>query len=193
LRRDVHPEYQERLISEAIRTVEARAAAEPWPDVAVQREREIIFVTMQGVRPGDDYLTRIDMSTFPIEPYEIGFVDPRASLEDRLHISDRDPRYWPWSPMPGLHGSFNIHFARAIRVFWCRDCTSGYYYYHGREAGSRWQPAKWPLVRVVAELRNAVRDAQHPRHWRPVQRPRLLALASERGIQLPANAGIDDG
>lgn len=151
-----------------------------------------MFVTLAGPAPSDVYLAKIDCSRYPVEPYEVGFINPATPRDDRRRVSDRDARFWPWSPMPGLHGSFNLHFARAIRVFWCRDCTASYFYYHGHEEGRRWDPARWSLDVVVSELRAAVRLATHPRHWRPVQRANLLAVAQARGVGLPAGAGIDD-
>lgn len=188
----MHPDYHSSLIESGIVAVKRRAQSEAWADIAVERDGGSVFVSLTGALVGDEYLAKIDMSRYPVEPYEVGFIRPGTNVGERNRVSDRDVRYWPWSPMPGLHGSFHIHFHRAIRAFWCRDCTASFFYFHGHEIGRRWQPSAWPLDYVVATLRTAVRQAVHPRHWRPVQRANLIGFAAQRGVVLPENAGLDD-
>lgn len=188
----MHPDYQSTLIDEAVRATVARALDGGWDDVRVERDGTAVFITLEGAERGDDYLAKIEMGRYPLEPYEIGFVKPGSSGAERFRVSDRDPRYWPWSPMPALHGNFNLHFPGAIRVFWCRDCTTAYFYYHGHEAGQQWRPAAWPLWRVVSHLREAVKRAVHPARWRPHQRPRIGQYAARLGQRLPDGGGIGD-
>lgn len=186
------PAYQDAIITAAVAAAQQHARASGWSGVSIERDDDAVFVTLAGPLVGDDYLARIDFRRFPIEPYEIGFLNPRIAREERRRVSTQDPRYWPWSPMPGLDGSFNIIFARPIRVFWCRPCTESYFYYHGHEEGERWEPAKWPLLHVIDVLHACVLKARHPRHWRPLQRSQLFALAASRGVTLPEGAGADD-
>jgi hypothetical protein len=186
----MHPEYHAALVRGAVEALQRRAAAGGWTETTVEHIDSTVFVALNGRRAGDEYLAKIDMSKFPVEPYEVGFVNPRLATDDRMRVSSRDPRYWPWSPMPGLHGSFIIHYPRAIRTFWCRPCTAPFFYYHGAE--NRWEPGRWPLTTVVADLREAVLEAEHPRHWRAVQRATLFPFAQGRGVTLPPGGGRDD-
>lgn len=185
------PQYHESLIAKGVETLRLRVTAERWDDVSVERESDTVYVGLSGKNSGDRYLAVIDASGFPIEPYDIGFIRPDCPESERHRITPRDPRFWPWSPMPGLHGSFNLFFPGALRVFWCREWTVGYFYYHGQQ--ERWEPASWPLEKVVEELRKDVAKAEHPRHWRPLQRQVLLHQAAALNLTLPASAGIDNG
>jgi hypothetical protein len=185
------PQYHEALIASSVERLRARIAEDGWDGVSVERDGDRVYVGLSGKTVGDRYLTVVDMSGFPIEPYDIGFIRPDSLPSERHWITSRDPRFWPWSPMPGLHGSFNLFFQGAFRVFWCREWTVGYFYYHGQE--KRWEPAIWPLDKVVEELRRDVAKAEHPRHWRAVQRPVLLHQAAGLNLTLPAGAGIDNG
>ena len=182
-------EYQERLIAAQVSELVARKETEGWTDVDVERDGDFVFVRLTGKLPDERYLAKVDLSRFPVDPYEVGFLDPDTDPSDRRRVSDRDPRYWPYSGMPGLHGSFNLVYTGAITVFWCRPCTFAYFWYHG--GSDPWQPHEWPLWRVVAELRDAVKKADHPRRWRANERMTLIAIAKQKNITLPANAGID--
>lgn len=188
----MHPSYHDALVAAAVAAVVERARADGWSDVTVSREGTMVFVTLLGAERGDNYLAKIDMTRFPVEPYEVGFIKPVTEGPDRHRVSDRDPRYWPWSPMPALTGNFNLHFQGALRVFWCRDCTASYFYYHGHQPGEQWRPARWPLERVIAHLRAAAQLAIHPARWRPVQRAIIAQHAAQRGAALPEHGGVGD-
>ncbi len=188
----MHPDYHNAIIESALYAAREHVASEGWAEVTLEREGASVFATFVGAIAGDRYLARIDMARFPVEPYEVGFIKPETPRSDWLRVSDRDARYWPWSPMPALNGSFVIAFPRALRVFWCRDCTTSFFYIHGHEEGRRWSPHAWQLTAVISELRTAVLKAVHQRHWRYNQRPRLVELLAGAGISLPPNAAIDD-
>lgn len=185
------PEYHERIVKASYDELLERKAREGWTDVEFENDRDIVYAMFSGIRPGDRYLAKIDLARFPIDPYEVGFLDPEIDPSDRERVSDRDPRYWPYSPIPGLQGSFNLVRQGAITVFWCRQCTSAYFWYHGEN--DPWVPSEWPLHHVVEELRGAIQLAVHPRNWRPVERLTLLQIAHQNKILLPENAGIDHG
>lgn len=189
----MNPQYHSDLIAGQVERAREASGLRALLAGDIEQDGEMVFVPLFGRRRGNDvYLARIDMSEYPVEPYEVGFIKPDVVGDDRLRVSDRDPRYWPWSPMPGLHGSFNIHYPGPIRVFWCRSATQAFFFYHGAEEGKCWDPANWPLDIVIRELVDAVLVAEHPRHWRPVQRLLLEKLFSLKQQPIPHGAGIDD-
>ncbi|MDB4889235.1 MAG: hypothetical protein JWL61_1090 [Gemmatimonadetes bacterium] len=188
----MHPGYQDALLTAAETRLRELTVADRLEPYEIQRAQSVFFVPFRTKSPADRYLARIDAERFPVDPYEVGFINPETPLAERMNVSSKDPRYWPWSPMPGIHGSFNTTFNRAIRVFWCRECTASYFYYHGGEADRSWHPARWPLERVVTELIDAASKAEHPRIWRANQRVNLLLMAQQSRIELPPGAGIDD-
>src|SRR2546430_477803 len=160
--------YHRAIVDAQYLTLTDRIAAERWSDLSVERHEALIYVRLQVSKPRlQEYLCRIDMRQYPVEPYWIGFLNPDARRERWSDLSDSDPRFWPWSPMPGLHGSFNITFLGPFRTFWCREFTVPFFYYHGLER--KWSPGHWPLDRVVANLRDAIKRAEPPHNWRPIQ------------------------
>ena len=187
----MQPGYHQAIVESAVMTLRKRAVSDGSQPLRMECDRDAVFVWLVGKIKGDEYVAKVDLSRYPVEPYEVGFIDPATSPENRLKVSDRDARFWPWSPMPGIHGSFNLQFPRAIRIFWCRECTNSFFYYHGHEAGRVWEASKWPLHRVVDELRVAVTKADHPRHWRWLQRSVIEGEARRRGVELPDGAAID--
>ena len=181
-------DYHRAVVDSQYAQLVSRGAADEWSDVSFQRENDCIYVKLRISMPEEySYLCRIDMTDYPVDPYWIGFVNPALPPELWGKASDSDPRFWPWSPMPGLHGSFNIAYVGPFRTFWCRECTFPFFYYHGDR---RWAPAEWRLDRVVAHLRDAVSKAEPPSRWRPIQRTVLAAAAANEGIALPLDAGL---
>lgn len=159
--------------------------------VRVERVGPFLYVWACGKRPNDNYLARINFSAYPVEPYEIGFLNPAAARSEWDRLTDRDPRYWPLSAIPGLHGSFQVAHPGVIPVFWCERATAPFYHLHG--AKESWIPGDWPIDVVVMKLVEAMKKADHPSHWRPLGHETLLAAARQRGIELPASAGVDRG
>jgi hypothetical protein len=186
----VHQDYQEALASAGLEALDRRIANGELGEIRIERVGRTLYVHAQGRDVNDQYLIRIEFGAYPIEPYEVGFLNPRALREDWERLSDRDPRYWPLSALPALHGSFQVRFSGAIPVFWCERATAPFFYYHGRKA--RWDPLEWPLDRLVLELLKAIKKADHPRHWRPVYATNLRLEALRRGAVIPDGAGVDD-
>lgn len=190
----MHPGYHEALVGAGLESLGRRllvADEDGLEGVRVERVGHFLYVWATGKRAGDDYLARIDMSSYPVEPYEIGFLDPGADRAEWDCLSDRDPRFWPFSGIAGLHGSFHVAFFGVIPVFWCERATAPFYHYHG--AKESWIPGDWPIDVVVVKLVQALKKADHPRHWRPLGHETLLAAARQHGIELPAGAGVDRG
>lgn len=182
------PDYHSALLGAQFSRLESVARAE-WPEISVARQGALIYVGLERLsgRARASYRARIDAARYPVEPYRLGFIDPSLQEAEWAGARDRDPRNWPYSQFPGLQGSFNIIFAGPFRTFWCRACTEEYFYYHGEAV---WDPAAWPIDRVVSHLREAVQTAEHPAQWRPLQVPLIHEAARARGIELPAHAGV---
>lgn len=165
-----------------------RATEEHWTNVTFERNGALFYVTFPvEARDQYTYVARIDMRRYPVDPYWVGFINadlPRTRWDS---ASDSDPRFWPWSPMPGLHGSFNLTFQGPYRTFWCRECNFPFFQYH---PDRRWVPREWPLDRVVAHLRHALELAEPPTRWRPIEQQVILAIAARGGIIVPADAGL---
>jgi hypothetical protein len=181
-------DYHTAIVQSQFEQLSNRIARDQWTNVSLERNEAQIYVTLSVSRiVAYRYLVRIDMTAYPVEPYWIGFLKADLPREHWSSASDGDPRFWPWSPMPGLHGSFIVAFQGPFRTFWCRECTFPFFYYHGDRP---WIPASWPLERLVAHLREAVELAEPPVRWRPIQRQSLIAAATTAGINLPEDAGL---
>jgi hypothetical protein len=172
--------YQKAIVEsqflEAVRSV----AESKWEDTELHMTGLVVlchFAFADG-----KYLARIDASEYPVEPYWVGFLDPATSRDQWLRACDGDARYWPWSPMPGLHGSFNLTFGGSYRVFWCRECTRQFFHYHGDHP---WQPASWPMARVVSHLRDAALRATPPGKWLPIEMEGIRVIAANMNVQIP--------
>lgn len=182
------PDYHRAIVDAQYERLKIRAAADQWTGMSIDRDQALIYVTLQAGLPEPyKYVSRIDMARYPVDPYWVGFINPDLPRLRWSTTTDCDPRFWPWSPMPGLHGSFVLTFLGPFRTFWCRECTFPFFHYHGDRL---WAPSAWPLDKVVAYLREAVEHAVSPDRWRPMQRPVLLLAAANAGIGLPEDAGL---
>lgn len=182
-------QYHRAIVDEQHTELLARVDEDGWSDLFIERRESVFFIGVRIKTPElYNYLIRIDMNRYPVDPYWIGFLNPDLPRDRWELASDSDPRFWPWSPIPGLHGSFNITFARPIRTFWCRECNAPFFLYHGNDY--QWIPRKWHLERVVAHLRDAIAQAEPPSRWRKIQRAAILNAATQLGISLPSDAGL---
>ena len=184
----MYADYHRDIVEAQFERLASRASREAWQNVSLERDEARTYVKLAVTRPEPYcYLVRIDMARYPVDPYWVGFLNPELPRDRWSTVSDGDPRFWPWSAMPGLHGSFIITFQGPFRVFWCRPCTFPFFYYHG---DIPWSPASWPLERVVAYLREAVELAEPPVRWRPIQRQSLIVAAANYRVNLPQDAGL---
>jgi hypothetical protein len=180
--------FHEAIVNAQVRRLQDRVITDEWADTSVLQRDAVVYVTIHATAPkAYEYRARIDMKKYPVDPYWVGFIDPTLPIEQWDSASDTDARYWPWSPMPGLHGSFILAFHGPYRTFWCRECTFPFFVYHGER---RWNPGAWPVDRVVAYLREAIGQAAAPSRWRPMQQPALLQAAANAHISLPPDAGL---
>jgi len=179
--------YQHAIIDEQYKEALERSKEEGWQDISLNRHESFIYARFTTELPKNyTYLCRIDMSRYPVDPYWIGFINPDLPNSRWDTSSDCDQRFWPWSPMPGLHGSFILAFQGPFRTFWCRDCNFPFFIYHSDHV---WYPGSWRLSRVIASLRDAIRKAEPPSRWRPLQRETLVLIAGKMGFTLPDGAG----
>jgi hypothetical protein len=178
--------YHRAIVDAQFDELLTRVKSDGWTDVSVDRDLSQVYVTLTAKSPVlYTYRSRIDMSRYPVDPYWVGFINPDLPRERWSTASASDPRFWPWSPMPGLDGSFILAFQGPFRTFWCRECNLPFFLYHGDWI---WKPAEWHLSRVVAYLREAVNQGKAPNRWRPLQRDALFNLAARAGITLPPGA-----
>lgn len=159
-------EFQRRLVMDAFGRLEARIAADHTSDVAMDWEDRTLFIKMYGPLGLDQpYQVKIEPWLYPVGPWRVGFIDPDVTGPDRLVVPDRDPRFWPYSQLPGAFGGFHVHFEREHRVFVCLPFTTEYFRYHGNEP---WDPHAYDLYRVVTSLQEAVKKAIHFSIWCPI-------------------------
>ena len=180
--------YHRAIVDAQYELLRARINGNHWNDISVERQGSRIYAHIRATLPEHfEYRCRIDMSRYPVDPYWVGFINPALPPDKWESATDSDPRFWPFSPIPGLHGSFNLIFQGPFRVFWCRECNFPFFYYHGER---RWSPSAWTLERVVAHLRDAISEAEPPTRWRPIHQQALLVAAQKAQINLPPSAGI---
>ena len=126
-----------------------------------------VFARMYGPGGGrEPYLAKVEAGLYPVGQWRVGFIDPSVEGEERFKVPDRDPRFWPFSGLPGLNGGFHVSYAGPFRVFVCHPFTTEYLYYHGRE--DRWAPEVYDIARVVRQLDDEVKKADHFSRWYPL-------------------------
>lgn len=134
--------------------------------VRVELEGLVVFARLYG-RAGcsEPYLAKIEAGFYPVSPWRVGFIDPSVEGEERLSVPDRDPRFWPCSGLPGLNGGFHVSYSGAYRVFVCHPFTTEYFHYH---ADKPWEPEVYNIGRVVIQLDEEVKKADHYSRWYPL-------------------------
>jgi hypothetical protein len=157
-------EFQRRLISVDFEKLKRRIGEDRTLNIHPEWVSGVLFVRMFG--PGgaaEPYLAKIEPWLYPVGPWRVGFIDPGATGEQRLNAPDRDPRFWPYSQMPGVFGGFHVHYEAEHRVFVCLPFTTEFFHYHGDQ---RWEPHVFDLHRVVLDLNEAVNKGVHFSIWR---------------------------
>ncbi|HEX8145031.1 MAG TPA: hypothetical protein VF553_20865 [Pyrinomonadaceae bacterium] len=159
------PEYQRRLVADGFVQLQRRIIEEGL-DIGAEMVGGLVFARIYGAAgQSEPYQLKIGAGQYPVGPWRVGFINPEAEGEDRLSVHDRDPRYWPFSGLPGLNGGFHISYPGPFRVFICHPFTSEFFYYHGDE---RWDPWAYDLARVVIQLSGEVKKADHFSKWYPL-------------------------
>jgi hypothetical protein len=135
-------------------------------NIRVELDAPRIFARFYG-RGGESepYLAKIEAAFYPVTPWRVGFIDPSVEGETRLLVPDRDPRFWPYSGLPGLNGGFHVSYPGPYRVFVCHPFTTEYFHYHADKA---WEPEVYNLVRVIVQLDEEVKKADHFSKWYPL-------------------------
>lgn len=113
-----------------------------------------VIAPVDGVRKSgikDRYLLAVDTNRFPIEAFDVGFIDPSCapSSQQTAPIKDRN-----WFPDDGEQ-RFKTAFPKEPRVFICIDpgFSREYFIHHIHES---WNPHYWTLLEVVRQVRNAL-------------------------------------
>jgi hypothetical protein len=159
----VDAEYQRRLIAADFTRLEERLEIDTTLNVRPDWIGDVLFVQMFGpAGESQPYLVKIEPWLYPVGPWRVGFIDPSVEGERRLTVPDRDPRFWPYSQLPGAFGGFHVHFQRAHRVFVCLPFTTEFFHYHGERP---WEPYVYDLYGVVMTLNEALKKAVHFSVW----------------------------
>jgi hypothetical protein len=157
-------EYQRRLVIADFAKLEERLEIDRTLNVHPEWAGSVLFVRMFG--PGGvshPYLAKIEPWLYPVGPWRVGFIDPSIEGKSRLAVPDRDPRFWPYSQLPGAFGGFHVHYPREHRVFVCLPFTTEFFHYHGNERP--WEPHIYDLYGVVTTLNEAIKKAAHFSVW----------------------------
>ncbi len=156
-------EYQRRLLAAEFAALQEWIAVEGVP-VAADLVDGMVFLRLHGPGgPGESYQVKIEPHRYPVGPWRIGFIDPSAEGAQRFLVPDRDPRFWPYSQVPGLHGGFHVHYPGPYRIFICHQFTTEYFAYHADE--QPWRPDVYGLRRVVEQLGLEIAKAVHFSRW----------------------------
>lgn len=158
-------EYRRRIIEDEFAELQAALVADERGE-QTDMEGGIVFFRFFG-RSGraEPYQAKIVPASYPIGPWDVGFISPDLEGQARLSVPDRDPRFWPFSPIAGLNGGIHVSFPGVYRVFVCHPFTIEYFAYHPEEP---WRPDVYGLVRVARTLREAVARAEHFSRWVPL-------------------------
>lgn len=113
-----------------------------------------VIAAVDGVRQSgikDRYLLGIDTDRFPIEAFDVGFLDPSCDPLSQQTAATKDRR---WFPDDGEQ-RFKTTFPREPRVFICIDpgFSREFFIHHTQES---WNPHYWSLLEVVRQVRNAL-------------------------------------
>jgi hypothetical protein len=113
-----------------------------------------VIAPIDGVRKSgvkDRYLLAIDTDRFPIEAFDVGFIDPSSTPSSQQTAPMKDRR---WFPDDGEQ-RFKTAFPKEPRVFICIDpgFSREYFIHHTQES---WNPHCWSLLEVVRQVRNAL-------------------------------------
>jgi hypothetical protein len=157
-------EFQRRIVAAGFRRLEQRIEEDRTFNVRPEWEADVLFVRMFGLGgESEPYQAKIESWLYPVGPWRVGFIDPAVGGPSRLLTPDRDPRFWPYSQLPGAFGGFHVHYPREHRVFICLPFTTEFFRYHGDHP---WSPNIYDLYRVVTSLYDALKKAVHFSVWR---------------------------
>jgi hypothetical protein len=154
--------YQRCLIGEQVEQLRQEFATGLHPHARLESGGDLTILRLDGRGPDEPYQVKIEPASYPVGPWRISFIDPALDGAERLRAPDRDPRFWPYSQIPGVFGGFHIHFPGPYRVFVCRPYTTEYFYYHPEEA---WRPDIYDLPAVFRDLEKNLQDAVHFSRW----------------------------
>ena len=113
-----------------------------------------VIAAVDGVRQSgikDRYLLAIDTDRFPIEAFDVGFLDPSCDPLSQQTAPMKDRR---WFPDDGEQ-RFKTAFSKEPHVFICIDpgFSREFFIHHTQES---WNPHYWSLLEVVRQVRNAL-------------------------------------
>jgi hypothetical protein len=148
----MHSVYRQ-IVKNQFAQLSAELAAEgvlPSPLMAGTR----VITWVEGVRTSDQrdrFLLGIDTDRFPIEPFDVGFMDPALPASEWGTADMKTPLFFPDDGEQRMKTSFRAE----PRVFICIQpgFTREYFVHHLQES---WNPHLMTLTHVVQQVRNAV-------------------------------------
>ncbi|MBI3476456.1 MAG: hypothetical protein HY010_12045 [Acidobacteria bacterium] len=113
-----------------------------------------VITAVDGIRTSgisDRYLLAIDTDRFPIEAFDVGFLDPSSDPLSQQTAPIKNPM---WFPDDGEQ-RFKTVFPKEPRVFICIEpgFSREYFIFHLNDS---WNPHYWSLLEVVRQVRNAL-------------------------------------
>jgi hypothetical protein len=121
-----------------------------------------VVVRVEGIRKSgehDRYLLCIDTDRFPVEPFDVGFIDPSlpATQWDRAEL--KNPTFFPNDGDDGQQ-RMKTAFHTDPRVFICIQpgFTREYFAHHRDES---WNPHAMTLAHIVQQVRNVITSPRY--------------------------------
>lgn len=113
-----------------------------------------VVVWIEGIRASgerDRFLLGIDTDRFPIEPFDVGFINPALPASQWPVAEMKNPGFFPDDGEQRM----KTNFRNQPRVFICIQpgFTREYFAHHLQES---WNPHTMTLAHVVQQVRNAI-------------------------------------
>jgi len=148
----MHSVYRQIVQDQFDRLATELAAEGVLPPPVMAGTRVVVWV--EGIRASgqrDRFLLGIDTDRFPIEPFDVGFIDPALPASEWEKAGMKNPSFFPNDGEQRMKTNFRAEPC----VFICIQpgFTREYFAHHLQES---WNPHATMLIHVVQQVRNAV-------------------------------------
>lgn len=144
---------------EQLRSAIADEGLLPQPVVCGRR----VLVHVEGIRQDgqrDRFALVIDARRFPVHPFDAGFAPPDTPPAFLGDVTFKDARWFPFDGERSFKTAFEGAKEGEPKVFICVQpgFSEEYFYYH---VGEAWNPHRWTLSQVVAQVRQALNASSY--------------------------------